>query len=134
MKSSVMDLPLLDIGVAAALRHPCRSHVYFKPITGNHNDILFRTSEYIAAGYFHNSQITEVNFAKKTVTFRYKKCPLLAIHGIAALVHPSGYRKTKEKIFAAKTMDVFSFMARMLFYLPDKNRKLIRYYGIAGII
>jgi hypothetical protein len=60
-------------------------HVYFQAITGNHNDILFRTSEYIAAGrkfdirvlcgisnlllvrYFHNSQITEVNFAKKTV-------------------------------------------------------------------
>jgi hypothetical protein len=90
-------------------------HVYFKPITGNHNDILFRTSEYIAAGYFHNSQITEVNFAKKTVTFRYKKWV---------------DRKTKEKIFATKTMDVFSFMARMLFYLPEKNRKLIRYYGI----
>jgi len=27
-------------------------------------------------------------------------------------------------------MDIFSFMARMLFFLPDKNRKLIRYYGI----
>ena len=76
---------------------------------------MFRTSEYIAAGYFHNSQITEVNFAKKTVTFRYKKWV---------------DRKSKDKIFATKKMDVFSFMARMLFCLPEKNRKLIRYYGI----
>ena len=28
------------------------------------------------------------------------------------------------------TMDIYEFMARMLFYLPDKHRKAIRYYGI----
>ena len=27
-------------------------------------------------------------------------------------------------------MDIYSFMARMLFFLPDKHRKMIRYYGI----
>ncbi|MBN2161239.1 MAG: transposase [Spirochaetes bacterium] len=28
------------------------------------------------------------------------------------------------------TLDIYDFMARMLFYLPDKHRKSIRYYGI----
>ena len=63
-------------------------HVYFQPIIGNENDILFRTAEYIATGYFHNSQITAVDHWKKTITFKYKNWPLLAIHGTAALVHP----------------------------------------------
>ncbi len=90
-------------------------HVYSQPITGSHNDILFRTAEYIASGYFHNSQITEVNHAKLTVTFRYKKWV---------------DRGTKQKHFSTMTMDIYSFMARMLFFLPAKNLKLIRYYGI----
>jgi len=28
------------------------------------------------------------------------------------------------------TIDIYDFMARMLFYLPDKHCKAIRYYGI----
>ena len=76
---------------------------------------LFKTSEYIATGYFHNTQIIEVNHAKKTVVYRYKKWV---------------DRVSKEKTYATKTMNVFSFMARMLFFLPEKNRKMIRYYGI----
>ena len=27
-------------------------------------------------------------------------------------------------------MNIYSFMARMLYFLPDKHRKMIRYYGI----
>jgi len=30
-------------------------HVYFKPIRGSDNEVLFRTTQYIATGFFHNS-------------------------------------------------------------------------------
>jgi hypothetical protein len=90
-------------------------HVHFQPITGGHNEVLFRTAEYIASGYFHNSQIIKVNHEKKTVTFRYRK---------------KMDRYTRKKHYAAKTMDMHHFMAKMLYFLPDKHRKLIRYYGI----
>ncbi len=39
-------------------------------------------------------------------------------------------RGTRKKHYATKTMDIFSFMARMLSFLPDKHRKMLRYYGI----
>ena len=39
-------------------------------------------------------------------------------------------RKTGEKLYATKTMDVYLFMALMLYFLPEKNRKMVRYYGI----
>lgn len=39
-------------------------------------------------------------------------------------------RGTRKKHYSTKTMDIFSFMARMLFFLPDKNREMVRYYGI----
>ena len=39
-------------------------------------------------------------------------------------------RDTGKKIYKTKTMDIYSFMARMLFFLPDQHRKMIRYYGI----
>ena len=90
-------------------------HVYFQPIIGNENDILFRTAEYIATGYFHNSQITAVDHWKKTITFRYKKW---------------FDRNTREKQYATKKMDIYEFMAKMLYFLPEKHRKMIRYYGI----
>jgi hypothetical protein len=90
-------------------------HVYFQPITGDNNEVLFRTSEYIATGYFHNSQITAVDHAKRTVTFKYRKWV---------------DRKTGKKLYSTKTMDIYLFMASMLFFLPGKNRKMIRYYGI----
>ena len=90
-------------------------HVHFKPIDGSHNDILFRTAEYLAAGYFHNSQIMEVNNRNMTVTFRYKSW--LDI-------------RTKVKKYSVITMDIYEFMARMLYFLPKKHRKMIRYYGI----
>ena len=89
--------------------------MYFQKIDGTHNDVLFRTAEYMATGFFHNSQITAVNHASRTVTFRYRK-------------HVD--RFTRKKHYAEKTIDIFSFMARMLYFLPDKHRKMIRYYGI----
>jgi hypothetical protein len=90
-------------------------HVHFKPIIGTHNDVLFRTAEYLAAGYFHNSMITAVDHVKTNITFRYKSWV---------------DRKTKEKTFSEMTIGIYDFMARMLFFLPDKHRKAIRYYGI----
>ncbi len=39
-------------------------------------------------------------------------------------------RGTRKKHYAIKTMDIFSFMARMMFFLPDKHRKILRYYGL----
>jgi hypothetical protein len=33
--------------------------------------LIIRTADYIATGFFHNSQITEFNHTKKTITFRY---------------------------------------------------------------
>ncbi|PKL16318.1 MAG: hypothetical protein CVV49_16865 [Spirochaetae bacterium HGW-Spirochaetae-5] len=88
------------------------------------NEVLFRTSEYIATGYFHNSQITAVDHVKKTVTFKYKSWPLLAIHVRQVS------RGTRKKSFKTRTTDLYSYMGRMLFFLPGKNRKMIRCYGI----
>lgn len=90
-------------------------HVYFQPIKGSENDVLFRTAQYIATGYFHNTQILEVNNANKTITFQYR-----------CFVD----RKTKKKHYARKTMHMYDFMVSMIFFLPDKHRKMIRYYGI----
>jgi len=90
-------------------------HVYFQAISGTENEVLFRTAEYIATGFFHNSQIMEVDNHKKTITFRYKKFM---------------DRHTGKKYYAIKTMDIYEFMAKILFFLPDKNKKMIRYYGI----
>jgi len=90
-------------------------HVHFKPVRGSGNDVLFRTAEYLASGYFHNSQILEVNHARRTVTFRYKSWLDVS---------------TKEKTYSTKTMDIYEFMAAMLFYLPQKHQKTVRYYGI----
>lgn len=90
-------------------------HVFFQPIRGDQNDVLFRTAEYLAAGFFHNTQIQEINYAKRTISFRYKK---------------SMERDTRIKHYAIITMDIYEFMARMLYFLPEKHRKMLRYYGI----
>ncbi len=90
-------------------------HVHLQPVIGTNNEVLFRTAEYLAAGYFHNSMITGINHNKAKITFRYKSWV---------------DRNTKEKTYSEMTLDVYEFMARMLFYLPDKHRKAIRYYGI----
>jgi predicted RNA-binding Zn-ribbon protein involved in translation (DUF1610 family) len=90
-------------------------HVYFQSVTGNNNDKLFRTAEYIATGYFHNSQIQEIDNEKRTITFKYKK-----------MVD----RGSRQKHFSYKTISIFEFMAKMLYYLPEKHRKMLRYYGI----
>jgi len=47
-------------------------HVYFQPITGTKTDILFRTAEYVATGFFHNSQILHVDHEKLKITFQYR--------------------------------------------------------------
>jgi hypothetical protein len=96
-------------------RYPNGFHVHFKPIIGTESEVLFRTAEYLAAGYFHNSQILAVDHAKKAVTFRYKSW--LDI-------------RTKEKSYKTVTMDIYEFMAKILFFLPKKHQKMIRYYGI----
>ena len=90
-------------------------HVYIQPIHGNHNEVLFRIAEYIASGFFHNSQILKVLHQDKKVIFRYKSWV---------------DRNTGEKSFQVITMDIYEFMAKMLFFLPEPNTKMIRYYGI----
>ncbi len=103
-------------------------HIYFQPIAGDEKEPLFRTAEYIASGFFHNSQIQKVDDGSTrelgsrcsptglpTVTFRYKSWV---------------EKDTREKSFQEQTIDVYEFMARMLYFLPDPNRKMIRYYGI----
>jgi hypothetical protein len=35
-----------------------------------------------------------------------------------------------EKLFDEKTLNVFEFMARMLYFLPEKHSKQIRWYGL----
>ncbi|HMZ67204.1 MAG TPA: transposase, partial [Leptospiraceae bacterium] len=35
-----------------------------------------------------------------------------------------------EKSFQDQTIAIYEFMAKMLFFLPDPNQKMIRYYGI----
>ncbi|HSV97133.1 MAG TPA: transposase [Spirochaetota bacterium] len=87
----------------------------FKPIIGTESEVFFCTAEYLASGYFHKSQITAVNHAKKTVMFRYKSW--LDV-------------RAKEKSYKTVTMDVYEFMAKMLHFLPKKHQKMIRYYGI----
>jgi hypothetical protein len=95
--------------------YPDGFHVYFAHIDGDNNEILGRTAEYIASGFFHNSQITEIDHRKKTVTFRYKK-------------HVN--RISGEKLYDEKTLNIFEFMARMLYFLPEKHSKQIRWYGL----
>ncbi len=90
-------------------------HVYFQPITGSDNDVLFRTAEYIASGFFHNSQILKVDDSKKEIIFKYRSW----------VDHAS-----KKKYYKNIKMDIFEFMARMLYFLPDHHQKSIRYYGI----
>jgi hypothetical protein len=90
-------------------------HVHLKPIFGTNNEVLFRTAEYLAAGYFHYSMITAVDHVNAKITFSYKSWI---------------DRNTKEKAYSEMTMDIYDFMARMLFYLLDKHRKAILYYGI----
>jgi len=97
-------------------KYPNGFHVYFQPITAeNKTDLLFKTAEYIASGYFHNSRIIAVDHLEKTVTFRYKSWV---------------DRVSREKSFKTITMDIYEFMARMIYFLPVKHKKMIRYYGL----
>lgn len=79
-------------------------HVHLQPVIGTTNEVLFRTAEYLAAGYFHNSMITGIDHNKAKITFRYKSWV---------------DRNTKEKTYSEMTMDIYDFIARMLFYLPE---------------
>ncbi len=90
-------------------------HVHFKPVAGEGNDVLYRTAEYLACGYFHGSQVLKVDNRRMEVTFRYKSW--LDI-------------RTQEKSYSTVTMDMYEFMARMLYFLPARHRKMIRYYGL----
>ena len=75
-------------------------HVHLQPIMGTNNEVLFRTVEYLAAGYFHNSMITAVDYNKAKITFRYK-CWV--------------DRNTKERTCSEMTLDIYEFMARCCF-------------------
>ena len=89
-------------------------HIYFKPINVIDNDLLFSTAEYLADGYFHNTQVVKVDHNRKLISFRYRNWI---------------NRRTGEKFYKIKTMDIYEFMARMLFFLPTPHLKTIRYYG-----
>jgi hypothetical protein len=39
-------------------------------------------------------------------------------------------RQSKEKQYGEMTLPVYEFMTRMLYYLPEKNSKEIRWYGM----
>ncbi|AFM11686.1 IS91 family transposase [Turneriella parva] len=90
-------------------------HVYFQKISGESDDVIFKTAQYIAFGLFHNSQIENVDDERNTLTFRFKS-------------HVD--TQSREKTFSKMTMPIHEFMARMLFFLPDRHEKSIRYYGI----
>jgi hypothetical protein len=90
-------------------------HVYFQRITGESSDVIFKTAQYIAFGLFHNSQIENVDQEKKTLTFRFKS-------------HVDA--QSRQKTFASLSMPIYEFMARMLFFLPERHEKAIRYYGV----
>jgi len=87
-------------------------HVYFQPIRGDNNEILFRTLEYIAIGSFHNSQILKVDHDSKKVIFRYKSWV---------------DRNTGKKSYRVITLDIYQFIDKMLYFLSEPGRKMIRY-------
>ena len=39
-------------------------------------------------------------------------------------------RRSGEKRFKTIKMDIFEFMSKMIYFLPEKNEKSIRYYGL----
>ena len=99
-----------------SLRHRFQRgfNVHFQTLKRGDGDMVFRTAEYLADGFFHNSQITSVDYEKRRITF----------------IHKSRVDRRGKKLFATVAMDVFEFMARMLYYLPDRHEKTVRYYGI----
>jgi hypothetical protein len=90
-------------------------HVYFEKINKEESDSIYRIAQYIAFGLFHNSQIQKVDSNLQTLTFRYKS-------NVETI--------TKEKSYQSLTMPIDEFLARMLFFLPNKHEKSVRYYGI----
>ncbi|MGV3667162.1 MAG: IS91 family transposase [Leptospira bouyouniensis] len=95
--------------------YPRGFHVYFEKINIAESDSIYRIAQYIAFGLFHNSQIQKVDTNKQTLTFRYKS-------NVESI--------TKEKSYQSLTMPIDEFLARMLFFLPNKHEKSVRYYGI----
>lgn len=95
--------------------YPKGFHVYFEKINVRESDSIYRIAQYIAFGLFHNSQIQKVDQNKQTLTFRYKS-------NVESI--------TKEKLYQSLTMPIDEFLARMLFFLPNKHEKSVRYYGI----
>ncbi|HRP68902.1 MAG TPA: transposase [Turneriella sp.] len=87
-------------------------HVYFQRIAGETSDVIFKAAQYIAFGLFHNSQIKNVDNDTNTLTFRFKS-------------HVDA--QSREKTFSSLTMPIQEFMARMLFFLPNRHEKSIRY-------
>jgi hypothetical protein len=77
-------------------------HVYFKPINGNENDLLYKTAEYLADGYFHNTQIVMVNHHRKLISFRYRSWPLF--------VHPCTQRHSPRPVARLSARRVRSYI------------------------
>ncbi len=94
--------------------YPKGFHVYFEKINIEESDSIYRIAQYIAFGLFHNSQIQKVDSNQQTLTFRYKS-------NVESI--------TKEKSYQSLTMPIDEFLARMLFFLPNKHEKSVRYYG-----
>jgi hypothetical protein len=95
--------------------YPRGFHVYFEKINIAESDSIFRIAQYIAFGLFHNSQIQKVDSSQQTLTFRYKS---------------NVESRTKIKSYQSLTMPIDEFLARMLFFLPNRHEKSVRYYGI----
>lgn len=51
---------------------PIGTSLHFQTLKRGDADMVFRTAEYLAAGYFHNSQIISVDWDKRRLTFRHK--------------------------------------------------------------
>ncbi|EOQ87226.1 putative transposase [Leptospira yanagawae serovar Saopaulo str. Sao Paulo = ATCC 700523] len=89
--------------------YPRGFHVYFEKINIAESDSIYRFAQYIAFGLFHNSQIQKVDTNKQTLTFRYKS-------NVESI--------TKEKSYQSLTMPIDEFLARMLFFLPNKHTSM----------
>ncbi|MCG9873887.1 MAG: transposase [Leptospiraceae bacterium] len=63
----------------------------------------------------HNSQIQKVDSNQQTLTLSYKS-------NVEA--------RAKIKYYQSLRMPIYEFLARMLFFLPNRKVKSIRYYGI----
>ena len=89
-------------------------NIYFEKINIEESASIFGIVQYISLGLFPNNQIQKVDSNKQTLTFRYKS-------NVESI--------TKEKSNENLRMPIDEFLTRMLFFLPYKHEKAVRYYG-----